>query len=594
MPNIPLGPWLPDLPAYNNPGSSTMLNCVPRTVKSYGPAPSTAPVTDAIDARCQGAIYVRDSDGNVHGFAGDETKLYTNTSGGVWRDVTRLDATTSTITGISNADPGNVLDVAHGYSNGDVVFITGVAGMTEVNDQRFTVTVVDPDNYTIGVDTTAYTAYVSGGTSQLVLPYTTAADAMWQFSVFGERIIATNFTDPIQSFVMGTDTVFDDLASAAPKARYVAQVRDFLMVANTSDGTDGPVPQRVWWPAIDNPTSWPTPGTDVAAQVQSDYQNLVGPGGWNQGIVGGLSSADAVIFQERAIYRAVYIGPPAIFSFAVLAGGRGTPAPGSICQVGEQAFYLADNGFYVTDGLQSVSIGIDQVDQTFWSLVDQSKLYRITASSDPLNKLIYWAFPGPQNTDGNPNYVIVYNYALKRWSLIQQDTEVMVQALTTGYTLEELDIFGNLETLPFSLDSRAWTGGRLNLACFDQDHKLALFSGAPLAATMDSSEANLNRKALTHISRVWPIVDAQPTINLPPGAIDFDADQPPIAVTMGQRNRLADPVTWRTPTPITNTTGSAPVRSTAVYQRIRVEIAAGAIWKNAQGFEVDGVPAGNR
>ncbi len=594
MPTIPLGPWLPDLPDFDNPGSNTMLNCVPRTVNSYGPAPSLASVTDALDARCQGAVYVRDSDGNVHGFAGDATKLYTNTSGGVWRDVTKLDATTSNITDITNADPANVEVIAHGYSNGDEIYIASVVGMTEVNGQRYTVTVVDVDNFTIDADTTGFAAYVSGGTTQLVVPYTTAADASWEFSIFGERIIATNFTDPIQSFVMGTDTVFEDLDSAAPKARYVAQVRDFLMVVNTSDGTDGPVPQRVWWPAIDDPTYWPAIGSDAAAQVQSDYQNLVGPGGWNQGIVGGLSSADAVIFQERAIYRAVYIGPPAIFSFAVLAGGRGTPAPGSICQVGEQAYYLADSGFYVTDGLQSVSIGIDQVDQTFWSLVDQSYLYRITAASDPLNKLIYWAFPGPQNTDGNPNYVIVYNYALKRWSLLQQDVEVMVQALTTGYTLEELDIFGTLETLPFSLDSRAWTGGRLNLACFDPDHKLALFSGAPLAATMDSSEANLNRKSLTHISRVWPIVDAQPTINLPPGAITFSADQPPMTVTMGQRNRLADPVTWRTPTAITTTTGSAPVRSTAVYQRARVQIAAGAIWQNAQGFEVDGRPAGNR
>lgn len=513
---IPLGPWTPDQPSYRNPGSNTMLNCVPRTINSYGPAPSTAAVTDPLDARCQGAVYVRDASGNVHGFAGDAGKLYTITSGTTWSDVSK-----------------------------------------------------------------------TGG-------YTTASDAMWKFGIFGERVIATNFTDPIQSFVMGVDTAFDDLAAAAPSARYVAQVREFLMVANTSDGTDGPVPQRVWWPAVDDPTYWPTPGTDAAAQVQSDYQDLVGPGGWNQGIVGGLSSADAVIFQERAIYRCVYIGPPAIFSFSVLAGGRGTPAPGSIVQVGEQAFYLSDNGFYATDGLQTVGIGDGQVDKTFWSMVDQNNLFRITAASDPLNKLIYWAFPGPQNTSGNPNYIIVYNYELKRWSLIEQATEVMMQALTTGYTLEELDFFGTLETLPFPLDSRAWTGGRLNLACFDNTHSMALFSGMPLAATMDSSEANLNNQGLAHISRVWPLVDAQPTINLPPGAITFSSDQPPMTVTMGQRNRLADPVTWRTPTAITSTTGSAPVRSTAMYQRARIQIAAGAIWQNAQGLEVDWRPAGNR
>lgn len=593
MPLIPLGPWTPDQPDFQNPGSSTMLNCVPRTINSYGPAPSTSAVTDALDARCQGAVYVRDKGGNVHGFAGTATKLYTNTSGGLWVDITKLDSTT-VITDITQANPGEVTDVAHGYATDDEVYIADVTGMTEVNGRRFVIIVIDVDHYTIGVDTTGYAAYVSDGTSQKVLLYSTAPDERWSFQVFGERMIATNFSDPIQSFIMGVDTVFSDLSPDAPKARYIAQVRDFIMVANTSDSVDGAVPQRVWWPAIDDPTDWPTIGSDAAAEVQSDQQDLVGSGGWDQGIIGGLSSADVVIFQERAIYRGVYIGPPAIFSFAVLAGGRGTPAPGSIIQVGEQAFYLSDNGFYVTDGLQSVGIGDGQVDKTFWSLVDQNNLSRITAANDPLNKLIYWAFPGPQNTAGNPNYVICFNYDLKRWSLIQQMTEVMVQALTTGYTLEELDIFGSLETLPFSLDSRAWTGGRLNLACFDSEHKLALFSGAPLAATMDSSEANLNAKGLAHISRVWPIVDAQPTLNLPPGAITFSPTQPPMTVTMGQRNRLADPVTWRTPTPTTTTTGSAPVRSTAVFQRARVQVAAGAIWQNAQGFEVDWRPAGNR
>lgn len=597
MPLVPLGPWLPDLPDYANPGSNTMLNCVPRTLDSYGPAPMTAAVTGTLVARCQGAIYVRDASGNVHGFAGDATRLYTNVSGSTnWIDITRL-AATKTITAITQANPGAVTATAHGYTTGDTVYITAVVGMVQVNGLRFVITVVDVDHFTIGVNTTGYAAYVSGGTAQKALFYSTGADERWEFSVFGERIIATNFSDAIQSFIMGASSAFADLSAAAPKARYVAQVKDFLMVANTSDGTDGAVPQKVWWPAIDDPTSWPTIGSDAAAEVQSDQQDLVGLGGWNQGIVGGLSSADAVIFQERAIFRAVYIGPPAIFAFSVLSGGRGTPAPGSIVQVGEQAFYLADNGFYVTDGLQSVPIGAEQVDKTFWAQVDQNFLYRISSAADPLNKLIYWAFPGPQNVGGNPNYIIVYNYELKRWSLIQQMTEVMIRALTTGYTLDQLDFFGNLETLPFSLDSRAWTGGRLNLACFDQTHAMALFSGAPLAATMDTSEANLNDKGLAHINRTWPMVDAVPGIfgvSGPSLNALFNASTPPITVAVGQRNRLADPVTWGAPSAITGTTGSAPLRSTAVFQRGRVQIMAGANWQNAQGINFDWRPAGNR
>jgi uncharacterized protein (TIGR02217 family) len=72
---------------------------------------------------------------------------------------------TKTITGISQANPGNVLCVAHGFATGDKIKIISVGGMTQVNNLYFTITVVDVDNFTIGVDTSAYTAYTSGGSA---------------------------------------------------------------------------------------------------------------------------------------------------------------------------------------------------------------------------------------------------------------------------------------------------------------------------------------------------------------------------------------------------------------------------------------------
>jgi uncharacterized protein (TIGR02217 family) len=72
---------------------------------------------------------------------------------------------TKAITGISQANPGNVLCVGHGFSTGDKVKITSVGGMTQVNNLYFTVTVVDADNFTIGVNTSGYTAYTSGGSA---------------------------------------------------------------------------------------------------------------------------------------------------------------------------------------------------------------------------------------------------------------------------------------------------------------------------------------------------------------------------------------------------------------------------------------------
>jgi len=68
------------------------------------------------------------------------------------------------ITNITQANPGQVTtNLLHQYSTGQVVFIQGVQGMTLVNDSYFTITVVDEYNFTLGINTTGYDAYTTGG-----------------------------------------------------------------------------------------------------------------------------------------------------------------------------------------------------------------------------------------------------------------------------------------------------------------------------------------------------------------------------------------------------------------------------------------------
>lgn len=73
--------------------------------------------------------------------------------------------TVAVITGISNASPA-VVTATNGFANDDTVFITGVIGMTEVNDRNFTVASASGSNFGLsGEDSTTYGAYSSGGTA---------------------------------------------------------------------------------------------------------------------------------------------------------------------------------------------------------------------------------------------------------------------------------------------------------------------------------------------------------------------------------------------------------------------------------------------
>lgn len=86
---------------------------------------------------------------------------------------TVLEASQS-ITSISKANPGVVGKVAHGYVNGDLVFITAT-GMTQINGRFFKVASAAADAYSltdfggVPIDTSAYGAFVAGTMARAVV-----------------------------------------------------------------------------------------------------------------------------------------------------------------------------------------------------------------------------------------------------------------------------------------------------------------------------------------------------------------------------------------------------------------------------------------
>jgi hypothetical protein len=408
------------------------------------------------------------------------------------------------------------------------------------------------------IDTTTW------GDVSVVGGYTCAPDSNWNFAQWGEQILATQIADPIQTFTIGTSSAFADLAASAPKARYIGVVRDFVVVGNTDDVSDGAVPFRVRWSAIGDPTDW-----TVSATTQADFQDLNSANGWVNGIVGGEYG---IIFQERAITRMTYVGSPSVFQFDEIESGYGTNAPGSICKIGTMTAYLGEDGFYVFDGTSSTPISHNMVSKSFYNDLDQSYMHRIYAVVDPINQVIFWAYPGASNVSGNPNKVIMFNYAQsskKRWSTAEITLEIIARlALPTSYTLDSLDtVSSSLDALEFSLDSRAWIDNSISLTAFNTDHKLCLFTGTALDATIETGEVEIIEGKRTRLSRIRPMIDGGSTVTM----------------QIGARNALTESVTWGTETAV-NTTGDVETRSNARYHRARVKVSGG--FSHAQGVAI--------
>lgn len=84
----------------------------------------------------------------------------------------------TTISGITNANPGVITDVAHGYLTGDWVFLNSILGTTQLNGNYYIVVRIGANTYSLtdlngnAIDTTGFGVYVSGGTAQRVYTIT--------------------------------------------------------------------------------------------------------------------------------------------------------------------------------------------------------------------------------------------------------------------------------------------------------------------------------------------------------------------------------------------------------------------------------------
>lgn len=491
---IKFGEYLPDQPDLDNPGLTEAKNCIPAGA-SYISFPSQSVYSNALTARCQGAVSTKDRDGNTVNFAGDASKLY-KSSAGTYSDVS-----------------------------------------------------------------------LAGG-------YTTGSEENWHFTRFGDRLIATNFADNPQTYTLSSSSNFANLTTAV-KARYCTTINNFLVLGNTFDSTDNNVPHRVRWSALDDPTDF-----TVSATTQSDFQDLDASDGWVRQVVGGEYG---VVFQENAISRMDYVGSPAVWEFRTVERNQGTSSPYSVVKVGNQIFYYDNNrgGFFVFDGSRSYPLSENKVSRTFKANLDESYLTRIYGTYYPDLQIVLWAAPTTGNTSGRANQILIYNYspnAVTRWTYCDGlDLEFIYNSMSEGYTLDGLDALGyNMDNLPFSLDSRVWTGENFLFSGFNSDHKQVNFSGTAATALFETGEFQPNPGQRTQVTRLRPLVDGTSAT---------------VTLQLGTRNNQTESVTWGNAISV-DQIGEFQTRTNARYFRARLNISGG--FNFAQGLEALEVSAAGR
>ncbi len=381
----------------------------------------------------------------------------------------------------------------------------------------------------------------------------------FRFTQFGNVIIGTNFSNPMQAYTLGTSTAFADLSATAPICRYLTVVRDFLVTAFI-DESSTTYPARVRWSDINDETSW-TPGPTS----QADYQDIP-DGGQIVGIRGGEFG---LIFMEKAIHRMTYIGTPLIFQFDNISRGKGCIAAGSIAQTQGLTFFLSDDGFYMCDGQNVTPIGSEKVDRYFFSDADESDFGSMSAAIDPVRKLVIWNY----KTTFAQRRLIIYNFKTSKWTYGDAGADYISDASTSATTLESLDsISASIDALTVSLDSILYMGGKYFLGGTNGAY-VVTYNGQPATGQIITGDVNIGGRSVATLAR--PQVDN--------GSAD---------VSVASRTLLSDELNFSTPISA-DSENRVSLRSNGYYHRFKVT-PTGSNWKSAVALDIDVVPQGVR
>lgn len=390
--------------------------------------------------------------------------------------------------------------------------------------------------------------------------YATGTNEIWEFAAWKNKILATNYTNNPQSITFGGAN-FANLTTAL-RARHIAVVRDFVVLANTFDATDNDVPSRVRWSAFNDETNW-----TVSASTLADYQDLK-----ISKIERVFGGEYGVIMQPERTWRMTFAGAPTVFQFDEVLPGIGVIAPGAAAQDGDIVYFLSHKGFYALEhGAKPTPIGAGKIDDFVREDLDLSNLHRISAVADPASKRFLIAYPGASNVGGRPNRILVYDRAYDRWSIIDEEVELIWRAAGSSVTLDSSATAGDPDDLDdpaadISFDDPRWVGGTPVLSAFDEAFKSGFFNGVTKTATLTTRDFAFGDGSRAQLNGFRALVQGGT-----------------VAARVGTRNSLSDSISFGSSLSA-RSEQRFTTRANARYHRF--EFTLSGAWKHAIGLEI--------
>lgn len=332
------------------------------------------------------------------------------------------------ITAITQAATAQVTIAAHGLIAGDVVFFNEVVGMTQINLLTGTVQVViDVNNFTVNIDSTAFTAYASGGIAQ----YLTATASL---SGDGIRWYDGDYTlDPTKGWVNFAPPLSN---AALPEyligAKMIAPFKNRLLFLGIYTSTSaGPIvfrSNRVEYSQVGTPYYNTLVPVNQVSDAQAWFVNVAAKGGFlgapiTQNIVTVNENEDVLLtgFESRQL-KLISTGDDSFpFIFQTINSELGSQNTFSGVSLDTGAITIGEYGVALTTQVSAQRIDLQIPDQVFDIKKANNASKQVTAIRDYRNEFIYFTYIPTDSPANFPAKTLLYNYRDNTWATFDEN-----------------------------------------------------------------------------------------------------------------------------------------------------------------------------
>ncbi len=405
---------------------------------------------------------------------------------------------------------------AHGFSNGQTVFLIHIQGNPDLNGNGYVISNVTPTTFDIPFQTTG--AYSSGGLALNSSVAVTGQDGIRYYGALSNGTGWANYNPPI------------DPDTALAGALMIFPYRGYLVFLNTSEGNEAGTfnyGNRARWTQIGTP--YYSPPQPVFPNIQgvdplAARDDIFGRGGANDAptnevIVSAGFVRDILIVEfERSTWRLRFVNNaqnPFVWERVNIE--LGSQCTFSVIPFDKGIMTIGNRGIINSDGNDTVRFDQKIPDEIFNIRQANQGLQRVYGIRTFRSRLCYWTFPSVENDSGTfPDKVLVYNYETQAWSFFD-DTftcfgyiyPLQGQALTWGDLPERWDSYGNV-----SWNSGVSQEGYEFIAAGNQQGYVFQLQEPTEEGSGSANDPSLSITAITAAS---PGVFSSPNNNLPDG-----------------------------------------------------------------------------